>query len=147
MKKRDFLKELNDKENVFLFDGAMGTSLYARGIYINRCFDELKSLNTTILPEAFSSTSSSPVAFTIIVFSFSSFITSCCKLSPRAFGFVVKVESTSTLFCLGNTVTFAPVNKKENPNIKTNTEKMAIDHTAIRDGPLRPLFFRLRRSP
>src|SRR3989337_2758540 len=24
-----------------LFDGAMGTMLYARGVYINRCYDEL----------------------------------------------------------------------------------------------------------
>ena len=29
------------EESVLLCDGAMGTMLYARGIYINRCFDEL----------------------------------------------------------------------------------------------------------
>ncbi|MEW5806474.1 MAG: bifunctional homocysteine S-methyltransferase/methylenetetrahydrofolate reductase [Acidobacteriota bacterium] len=33
---RDFLEE-----NVIVFDGAMGTQLYAKGIYINKCFDEL----------------------------------------------------------------------------------------------------------
>ncbi|HPC35475.1 MAG TPA: bifunctional homocysteine S-methyltransferase/methylenetetrahydrofolate reductase [Candidatus Marinimicrobia bacterium] len=29
------------KNNVVLFDGAMGTELYNRGVYLNRCFDEL----------------------------------------------------------------------------------------------------------
>ena len=29
------------EERVLLFDGAMGTQLYARGVFINRCFDEL----------------------------------------------------------------------------------------------------------
>ena len=33
---RDWLKD-----NIVVFDGAMGTELYARGIFINRCFDEL----------------------------------------------------------------------------------------------------------
>ena len=34
-----FLQRLN--EGVLLFDGAMGTMLYAKGVFINRCFDEL----------------------------------------------------------------------------------------------------------
>ena len=29
------------KERVILFDGAMGTEIYARGVFINRCYDEL----------------------------------------------------------------------------------------------------------
>ncbi len=33
---RDYIKE-----NVVLCDGAMGTQLYDRGVYINRCFDEI----------------------------------------------------------------------------------------------------------
>ena len=28
-----------------VFDGAMGTMLYARGIFLNRCFDELNLAN------------------------------------------------------------------------------------------------------
>ncbi len=36
---RNFLKFL--KNNVALFDGAMGTELYNRGVFINTCFDEL----------------------------------------------------------------------------------------------------------
>src|SRR5258708_33791444 len=28
-------------ERVYVFDGAMGTMFYARGVYINRCYDEL----------------------------------------------------------------------------------------------------------
>ncbi len=35
---RDFLL---DPDRVRVFDGAMGTMLYARGIYINQCFDEM----------------------------------------------------------------------------------------------------------
>ncbi|MFO7915915.1 MAG: bifunctional homocysteine S-methyltransferase/methylenetetrahydrofolate reductase [Candidatus Krumholzibacteriales bacterium] len=37
--KRDFREMLT--EGVVLFDGAMGTMLYQRGIFINRCFDEV----------------------------------------------------------------------------------------------------------
>ena len=34
-----FLERL--QQSVLLCDGAMGTMLYARGVFINRCFDEL----------------------------------------------------------------------------------------------------------
>ncbi|HEX6371456.1 MAG TPA: bifunctional homocysteine S-methyltransferase/methylenetetrahydrofolate reductase [Longimicrobium sp.] len=37
---RDFRRLLDDGRP-HLFDGAMGTMLYARGVYINRCYDEL----------------------------------------------------------------------------------------------------------
>ena len=40
MSPRD-LSALLDPERVLLFDGAMGTMLYARGVYINQCYDEL----------------------------------------------------------------------------------------------------------
>lgn len=36
----DFLKYL-DERKIVLFDGAMGTMIYNKGIYINRCYDEL----------------------------------------------------------------------------------------------------------
>lgn len=39
MSKEEFLDYL--KDNVILFDGAMGTMLYSHGVFINRCFDEL----------------------------------------------------------------------------------------------------------
>jgi homocysteine S-methyltransferase len=39
MKTDELLARLED--SVLLFDGAMGTMLYASGIYVNRCFDEL----------------------------------------------------------------------------------------------------------
>jgi methionine synthase / methylenetetrahydrofolate reductase (NADH) len=32
---------LLDPEQIFVFDGAMGTMLYARGVFINQCYDEL----------------------------------------------------------------------------------------------------------
>ena len=37
---RDF-RELLESDRAHVFDGAMGTMLYARGVYINRSFDEL----------------------------------------------------------------------------------------------------------
>lgn len=44
-----FLDRLAD--SVLLCDGAMGTMLYARGIYINRCFDELNLSNQSLVSE------------------------------------------------------------------------------------------------
>lgn len=35
------LSRLLDPEQVIVFDGAMGTMLYARGVFINQCYDEL----------------------------------------------------------------------------------------------------------
>ncbi|AMW04154.1 bifunctional homocysteine S-methyltransferase/methylenetetrahydrofolate reductase [Gemmatimonas phototrophica] len=35
------LTRLLDPEQVVMFDGAMGTMLYARGVFINQCYDEL----------------------------------------------------------------------------------------------------------
>jgi homocysteine S-methyltransferase len=37
---KDFRNAVTD-DRVYVFDGAMGTMLYSRGIYINRCYDEL----------------------------------------------------------------------------------------------------------
>jgi homocysteine S-methyltransferase len=37
---RDFRTAVTD-DRVYVFDGAMGTMLYSRGVYINRCYDEL----------------------------------------------------------------------------------------------------------
>src|SRR5688572_14718766 len=37
---RDFRSAVTD-DRVYVFDGAMGTMLYSRGVYINRCYDEL----------------------------------------------------------------------------------------------------------
>jgi len=47
--KRDFLKELT--ESGILADGAMGTEIYARGIFINRCYDELNLSNPQMIRE------------------------------------------------------------------------------------------------
>ncbi|HEX6534661.1 MAG TPA: bifunctional homocysteine S-methyltransferase/methylenetetrahydrofolate reductase [Gemmatimonadaceae bacterium] len=38
---RPDVRELLDPERVVIFDGAMGTMLYARGVFINQCYDEL----------------------------------------------------------------------------------------------------------
>lgn len=37
----ELLKRLLDPEQVVMADGAMGTMLYAKGIFINHCYDEL----------------------------------------------------------------------------------------------------------
>jgi methionine synthase I (cobalamin-dependent)/5,10-methylenetetrahydrofolate reductase len=37
---QDFVRTLADS-HVYLFDGAMGTMLYSKGIFINKCYDEL----------------------------------------------------------------------------------------------------------
>jgi methionine synthase / methylenetetrahydrofolate reductase(NADPH) len=37
------------RERIMLFDGGMGTELYNRGVYINRCFDELNLSNPSLV--------------------------------------------------------------------------------------------------
>src|SRR5579864_7707620 len=37
---QDFIQAIAD-EHVYLFDGAMGTMLYAKGVFINQCYDAL----------------------------------------------------------------------------------------------------------
>ena len=37
----ELLERLLDPEQVVMADGAMGTELYARGVFINQCYDEL----------------------------------------------------------------------------------------------------------
>ena len=39
--RRPALERLLDPAQIVLFDGAMGTELYARGVFINQCYDEL----------------------------------------------------------------------------------------------------------
>ncbi|HEX7151193.1 MAG TPA: bifunctional homocysteine S-methyltransferase/methylenetetrahydrofolate reductase [Thermoanaerobaculia bacterium] len=46
----DFIQAIAD-EHVYLFDGAMGTMLYAKGVFINKCYDELNLRNPEIVTE------------------------------------------------------------------------------------------------
>src|SRR5262249_40354839 len=46
---RSFLDALG--ERVLVSDGAMGTMLYARGIFLNRCFDELNLTQPDLVAE------------------------------------------------------------------------------------------------
>ncbi|MFH1754403.1 MAG: bifunctional homocysteine S-methyltransferase/methylenetetrahydrofolate reductase [Candidatus Latescibacterota bacterium] len=46
---KNFLEEL--QERILLADGAMGTMLYAKGIYINTCFDELNLTRPSLVSE------------------------------------------------------------------------------------------------
>ncbi|HEX8409530.1 MAG TPA: bifunctional homocysteine S-methyltransferase/methylenetetrahydrofolate reductase [Thermoanaerobaculia bacterium] len=46
----DFIQAIAD-EHVYLFDGAMGTMLYTKGVFINKCYDELNVRNPEIVLE------------------------------------------------------------------------------------------------
>lgn len=46
---RDFLRLVSD--GVVLFDGGMGTMLYDRGVFINRCFDEVNLSNPALVEQ------------------------------------------------------------------------------------------------
>ncbi|HYH06549.1 MAG TPA: bifunctional homocysteine S-methyltransferase/methylenetetrahydrofolate reductase [Thermoanaerobaculia bacterium] len=46
----DFIQAVAD-EHVYLFDGAMGTMLYAKGVFINKCYDELNLRSPEIVLE------------------------------------------------------------------------------------------------
>jgi homocysteine S-methyltransferase len=43
MSRSVLLERLLDPESVVVFDGAMGTMLYTRGVFINQCYDELNT--------------------------------------------------------------------------------------------------------
>lgn len=47
---KDF-RQLLSSEGIFVFDGAMGTRLYDKGIYINRSYDELNLVNPDLVFE------------------------------------------------------------------------------------------------
>ncbi len=47
---QDFIQAIAD-EHVYLIDGAMGTMLYAKGVFINKCYDELNVRNPEIVLE------------------------------------------------------------------------------------------------
>ena len=44
-------RELLDGDGIHVFDGAMGTMLYAKGVYINRCYDELNLSHPDLVRE------------------------------------------------------------------------------------------------
>jgi len=44
-------RDLLESGTIHVFDGAMGTMLYAKGVYINRCYDELNLSNPDLVRE------------------------------------------------------------------------------------------------
>jgi homocysteine S-methyltransferase len=52
MKNEELIKRI--KDNVLLFDGAIGTMLYSRGVFINRCYDELNLSNPGLVKDVHS---------------------------------------------------------------------------------------------
>jgi homocysteine S-methyltransferase len=51
MTERALLDRLVDPERIVLFDGAMGTMLYQRGVFINQCYDELNIRSPDLIRE------------------------------------------------------------------------------------------------
>ena len=47
---QDFINSLSDS-HVYIFDGAMGTMLYGRGVFINRCYDELNVRDAQLIED------------------------------------------------------------------------------------------------
>src|SRR5215212_795097 len=47
----DNFRSLLESDDVHVFDGAMGTMLYAKGVYINRSYDELNLTNPDLVRE------------------------------------------------------------------------------------------------
>jgi methionine synthase I (cobalamin-dependent)/5,10-methylenetetrahydrofolate reductase len=47
--KKDFLDSLH--KQVLLCDGAMGTMIYSKGVYLNSCFDELNLINPDLIKD------------------------------------------------------------------------------------------------
>jgi len=47
---QDFIQAIAD-QHIYLFDGAMGTMLYAKGVFINKCYDELNLRSPEIVLE------------------------------------------------------------------------------------------------
>ncbi len=47
---QDFIQAIAD-EHIYLFDGAMGTMLYSKGVFINKCYDELNLRSPEIVHE------------------------------------------------------------------------------------------------
>ena len=45
------LRELLDGGRVHVFDGAMGTALYAKGVFVNVCYDEINITRPKIVRE------------------------------------------------------------------------------------------------
>ena len=45
------LRRLLDPDAVVVFDGAMGTMLYSKGVFINQCYDELKVRSPELVRE------------------------------------------------------------------------------------------------
>jgi methionine synthase / methylenetetrahydrofolate reductase(NADPH) len=53
---RDFFimrnfRDLIESDGIYVFDGAIGTRLYSKGIYINRCYDELNLIAPDLVKE------------------------------------------------------------------------------------------------
>ncbi|OGM06488.1 MAG: bifunctional homocysteine S-methyltransferase/methylenetetrahydrofolate reductase [Candidatus Wallbacteria bacterium GWC2_49_35] len=78
--KPDFMNILNE-DRIMIFDGAMGTMLYSKGIYINRCFDEMN----LSAPNVISDIHAEYVGAGAQVIETNTFGANRCKLAPHGF--------------------------------------------------------------
>ena len=74
-------RELLNEDKIIIFDGAMGTMLYSKGIYINRCFDEMN----LSAPTAISDIHAEYIKAGAQVIETNTFGANRCKLAPHGF--------------------------------------------------------------
>lgn len=86
LEKPEFKQILNE-DKIVIFDGAMGTMLYSKGIYINRCFDEMN----LSAPNVISDIHAEYVKAGSQVIETNTFGANRCKLAPH--GFAEKLEA------------------------------------------------------
>ncbi|MFQ6114671.1 MAG: bifunctional homocysteine S-methyltransferase/methylenetetrahydrofolate reductase [bacterium] len=80
MKKKKFLEELHNR--IILFDGAMGTMLYSRGIFLNQCFDNVNLTNPRLVKEIHTAYANAGAD----VLQTNTFGANCFKLSKHGLG-------------------------------------------------------------
>ena len=80
-------RELLNEDKIVIFDGAMGTMLYSKGIYINRCFDEMNLSAPSVIADIHSEY----VKAGAQVIETNTFGANRCKLAPH--GFDEKLEA------------------------------------------------------
>lgn len=86
VEKIDFKNILNE-DKIIIFDGAMGTMLYSKGIYINRCFDEMNLSAPSVICDIHAEY----VKAGAQVIETNTFGANRCKLAPH--GFADQIEA------------------------------------------------------
>jgi len=80
-------REFLNSDEIIVFDGAMGTMLYSKGVYINRCFDELNLSAPTMISDLHTEY----IKAGAMVIETNTFGANRCKLAPH--GLAEKLEA------------------------------------------------------